>query len=150
MAAGAFEILCACVAILFLLYYYLTADFDYWTSRGVNGPKPVVVFGNITNHVFGKRSLGDVLKDVYEKFSKEPVVGMFIFGEPVLLLRSPEFIKKVLIKDFSTFPNRRQTVYEKVRLHSAHTTDNTWLLYNHVKFSQIQSKLVRERESLNW
>lgn len=111
---GAFEILCGCAAILFLLYYYLTADFDYWTSRGVNGPKPVPVFGNIINFVLGKRSLGDVLKDVYEKFPKEPIVGMFMLGEPVLLLRDPAFIKKVLIKDFSVFSERRETVYEKV------------------------------------
>jgi len=117
---GAFEILCGCVMILFLLYYYLTIDFDYWTSRGVNGPKPVPLFGNIAKFIFGKRSLGDIFKDVYEKFPKEPIVGMFWQGEPILLLRDPDFIKKVLIKEFYAFPNRRQLVYEKVCLHSAY------------------------------
>nr|XP_012216733.1 PREDICTED: cytochrome P450 6A1-like [Linepithema humile] len=120
MAAGAFEILCGCVAILFLLYYYLTADFDYWRSRGVNGPKPIPFFGNIAKFILGKRSLGDVLKDVYEEFPKEPIVGMFWHGEPILVLRDTEFIKKVLIKDFSVFPERRLIVFEKAEPLSMH------------------------------
>lgn len=116
----AFEILCGCVVILFLLYYYFTADFGYWTSRGVNGPKPIPFFGNIAKFLLGKRSMGDIFKDVYEEFPKEPIVGMFWYREPVLVLRDPEFIKKVLIKDFSTFPERRQLVFDKVCLHSAY------------------------------
>jgi len=114
IAMGTFEIFCGCIVILFLLYYYLTINFDYWISRGVNGPKPVPFFGNIAKFILGKRCIGDVFKDVYEKFPKEPMVGMFWHREPILLLRDPEFIKKVLIKDFSVFPDRRQLVYEKV------------------------------------
>lgn len=114
MIAGMFEILCACVVILYLLYYYLTLDFDYWTSRGINGPKPVPFFGNIAEFMLGKKALGDVYTEIYFRYPKEAMVGAFLRGNPVLVLRDPEYIKQVLIKDFATFANRQGIVYEKV------------------------------------
>jgi len=114
MIAGIFEILCACVIILYLLYYYLTADFDYWTSRGINGPKPIPFFGNVAEFILGKKCMGDIYKEIYDRYSKESLVGIFLRGNPVLLLRDPEYIKQVLIKDFATFADRIGIVYEKV------------------------------------
>jgi len=112
---AAFEILCVCLAILLLLYYYLTYDFYYWTSRGVNGPKPVLFFGNIADFITGRTCLGDIFKRIYDEYPQERVVGAFMRGEPVLILRDTEYIKQVLIKDFTAFPERHTLVCEKVR-----------------------------------
>lgn len=112
----AMEILCACVVILYLLYYYLTADFAYWTSRGINGPKPVLFFGNIAEFMLGKKCIGDIYKEIYDQYSKESMVGMFVRGNPALILRDPKYIKQVLIKDFVIFADRDAIVYEKVFL----------------------------------
>lgn len=116
MAVSMFEILCACVVVFFLLYYYLTADFNYWTSRGVNGPKPVPFFGNIAEFMLGKKCIGDFYKEIYDRYPRDAMVGVFLQGNPALILRDPEYIKQVLIKDFTTFSNRQGTVYEKVFL----------------------------------
>lgn len=120
IAAGMFEILCVCVVILYLLYYYLTADFDYWTSRGINGPKPVPFFGNATEFMLGKKCLGDFFTDIYKRYPKESMVGVFVRGKPVLILRDPEYIKQVLIKDFAIFADRQAMVYEKAEPLSLH------------------------------
>ncbi|EZA59932.1 Cytochrome P450 6a2 [Ooceraea biroi] len=117
---AAFEILCACLVILLLLYYYVTYEFDYWTSRRVNGPKPVPFFGNTKNFILGKMCMGDVFKSIYDKYPKERMVGAFIRGEPVLVLRDADDIKQVLIKDFTTFPERHSEVYEKAEPMSLH------------------------------
>lgn len=113
------EILCACVVILYLLYYYFTADFNYWTSRGVNGPKPVPFFGNVTEFMLGKKCMGNIYKDVYDRYQKEAMVGLFLRERPVLLLRDPAYIKQVLIKDFTSFADRQGLTYEKVSLNLA-------------------------------
>lgn len=110
----AFTILCVLVAILLLFYYYVTYDFDYWTSRGVNGPKPRAFFGNISEYMLGKKSLGDILKDIYDAYPNERVVGIFVKGDPVLMLRDEECIKHMMIKDFSLFAERPEPVFEKV------------------------------------
>ncbi|KYN36899.1 Cytochrome P450 6a2 [Trachymyrmex septentrionalis] len=120
MATGMFEILCACVVILYLLYYYLTADFDYWTSRGINGPKPIPFFGNILEFLTGKINMGDFFKKIYDRYPKDSLVGIFLRGNPVLVIKDPEYIKQVLIKDFPTFADRNSTVYEKAEPMSMH------------------------------
>ncbi|KAL6255993.1 hypothetical protein P5V15_013228 [Pogonomyrmex californicus] len=120
MAAGMFEILCVCVMILWLLYYYLTADFDYWTSRGINGPKPIPFFGNIAEFMLGKNCLGNFYKKIYDRYTKEPMVGLFLRGNPALMLRDPDYIKQVLIKDFAVFSDRDGKVYEKAEPMSMH------------------------------
>lgn len=120
MATGMLEILCACVMILYLLYYYLTADFDYWTSRGINGPKPIPFFGNIVEFLMGKKNMGDFYKEIYDRYPKESMVGVFLRGNPVLVIKDPEYIKQVLIKDFTIFANRHSKVYEKAEPMSMH------------------------------
>ncbi|EGI67148.1 Cytochrome P450 6B3 [Acromyrmex echinatior] len=122
IATGMFEILCTCVVILYLLYYYLTADFDYWTSCGINGPKPIPFFGNIVEFLMGKKNLNDFFKEIYDRYPKESMVGVFLRGNPALVIKDPEYIKQVLIKDFTIFAERHSHVYEKaVRWRSLRT-----------------------------
>jgi cytochrome P450 family 6 len=120
MAVGMLEILCACVTILYLFYYYLTVNFDYWTSRGVIGPKPIPFFGNVIDYMLGKKCMGDFYRDIYERYPNQSMVGMFIRRIPVLVLRDPEYIKQVLIKDFAVFAERDGTVFEKAEPMSMH------------------------------
>ncbi|XP_014475207.1 PREDICTED: cytochrome P450 6j1-like [Dinoponera quadriceps] len=116
----ALEILCVCVAILLLLYYYATADFDYWKSRGVKGPKPIPWFGTIASHLLSKICMGSYLRKIYEEYPDEAMVGVFFRGQPKLVIRDPELIKHVLIKDFTAFPERDVRVHEKAEPLSVH------------------------------
>lgn len=115
MAIGIFEFFCSSFAILLFLYYYFTNNFGYWKTCGINGPKPIPIFGNIVDHFFGKISMGDFFKKIYDSYPEEPMVGVFLANNPALVLRHPEYIKKVLIKDFSSFSDRHITDHEKVR-----------------------------------
>lgn len=124
MAIEAFEILCGCLTILLLLYYYLTYNFDHWKSRGVNGPTPIPFFGNVADNYFSKRCLGDILKKIYDTYQNETMVGIFVGGNPILVLRDSKYIKHVLIKDFSTFVDRHLNVNEKVCSHYGYSKRN--------------------------
>lgn len=46
------------------------------------------------------------MKKYHLKAKDEPFFGLNFFNEPVLLIRDPELIKEVLIKEFSTFHDR--------------------------------------------
>ncbi|KAJ8937029.1 hypothetical protein NQ314_012112 [Rhamnusium bicolor] len=52
-----------------------------------------------------RTTIGEWLKDFYDS-TKEPFFGIFVFDEPYLVLKSPELIKQVLVKDFSSFTDR--------------------------------------------
>ncbi|CAL7950315.1 unnamed protein product [Xylocopa violacea] len=100
------EIICGVVAAVVAFYCYLTAHNNFWKNRKVPGPKPEVAFGNVRKVMFGNESLADLLTRVWNEYRNEPLVGIFLRRQPVLVIRDPDLIKDVLIKNFSTFVNR--------------------------------------------
>jgi len=112
---GLFEILCGIVALILAVYYYLTSTFDFWKSHGVRGPRPIPGFGNFKDVLSTKISEGDYLTKVYNDYKDEQLIGIFVRRTPVLIVKDPDLIKNVLIKDFFIFANRGHPNYEKVR-----------------------------------
>ena len=118
--AAYWEIFCGIAAVLIALYYYFTAHFDFWTSRGVPGPKPIPVFGNVLATMIGKLSIPHLQQRLYTEYKDEPLVGIFIRRTPVLIVQDPEMIKDVLIKDFSKFVDRGFMKHEIAEPQSQH------------------------------
>lgn len=97
--------------ILFLLaiaaaYAYMTRKFTYWTRHGVLEVPPTAFLGNVGPCLFQRVAPGDFLRDIYNFGKGLPFVGFYLFDKPALLLRSPEIIKNVLVKDFNSFADR--------------------------------------------
>nr|QZM07467.1 cytochrome P450 monooxygenase CYP345F10 [Lasioderma serricorne] len=94
------------IATLILIYIYTSRNYNYWKSKNVIHIKPVPVVGNLWAVVSGKAQVGMYLGELYHKFKDEPYFGIYVLDKPYLVLRSPDIIKKVLIKDFRHFTNR--------------------------------------------
>lgn len=78
----------------------------YWRRRGVKGPMPYPVLGNYRTVIFGKESEGDFLKKIYIQYPNEKFVGLYKGVRPVLVIRDPDLIKCVLIRDYDYFTDR--------------------------------------------
>ncbi|CAG9838975.1 unnamed protein product [Diabrotica balteata] len=89
-----------------LLYVYFTRNFNYWKKRNVFHRKPVPFFGNFKAVATMKSTIGEWLRDEYNRAAKQPYFGIFVFDEPKLVIKSPEIIKNIMIKDFSNFSDR--------------------------------------------
>ncbi|XP_003704279.2 putative cytochrome P450 6a23 [Megachile rotundata] len=111
-----FQILIAIVAVLFSVYLYVsyTAITQFWRKLNVPGPKPNVVFGNLKGFITQKKSVSDIIKELYEAYKHEPVFGIFQARTPILVINDLDLAKDVLIKDFSLFVNRGIPYFEKV------------------------------------
>lgn len=109
-----FQLVCAIGMVLLAMYYYYTSTFDYWKIRGIPGPQPTVLIGNLKDILLRKTSLGDKLRDMYEEYKKEPMFGIFEGMTPILVINDLELIKDVLIKDFPLFVNRGFRLFKKV------------------------------------
>lgn len=109
-----YDIFLGCLALFLLMYYYVTTKYNYWKVRGVKGPAPLPIIGNFGGIIFGKISMGDFVKEIYNRYSEESLIGIYCGFQPILIVRDPTFMKDVLIKDFSNFADRRIALNEKV------------------------------------
>ncbi|KAJ2949665.1 hypothetical protein O0L34_g15591 [Tuta absoluta] len=96
----------AVTSILYFVYWYITRNFNFWKNRNVAFVEPVPFFGNIKESALKQKFIGEILQDIYAKFPKEKVVGIYTMTTPALLLRDPDIIKQVMIKDFDLFADR--------------------------------------------
>jgi len=97
---GYLKLVCGVIAIFLAIYYYLTSTFDFWKSRGIPSPQPILIFGTM-NVLLGKQFMGDYLTDIYNEYKNESMIGIFFRTQPVLLIKSPELIKDVFIQELS-------------------------------------------------
>ena len=111
---GPLEILCVVGAIFLFLYYYSTSNHDFWKNQGVQGPKPLPFIGNLKDLILNRLSPGDFSKKYYDEFKDEPMVGIYAKNIPMLILKDPDLIKDVLIKDFNNFTDRGIPINEKI------------------------------------
>lgn len=111
-----FQILCSIAAVILAFYYFFTSTLDFWKSRGVCGPRPIPGFGNLKDVLLGKLTMSGYLMKLYNDYKHEPLIGIFAMRTPVLIVKDPDLIKDIFIKDFSTFADRGTTTHEKVRI----------------------------------
>lgn len=113
--ADHFQLLGGIAVVLFALYYYFTATFDFWKNRGVPGPRPIPVFGNTKDVLFRRTHIGNYVRKLYNEYRNKPFIGIFFNRQPALVVCDLDLIKDVFIKDFSAFDDRGHTMHPKVR-----------------------------------
>ncbi|XP_037539370.1 thromboxane-A synthase [Nematolebias whitei] len=84
-----------------LLYWYSVYPFSVLSRCGIKHPKPVPFFGNLLMFQKGfYKPLSDIIK------THGRVCGYYLGRRPVVVIADPEMLRQVLVKDFSSFPNR--------------------------------------------
>lgn len=95
------------LGIITIFYLFAQYKYQYWKRKGVKSLPTHWLFGNFESIMFLRESVGNIFQSLYRQAENEPYVGVYIFQNPCLLLRSPELIKQILVKDFNIFPNRQ-------------------------------------------
>ncbi|XP_061577374.1 thromboxane-A synthase [Cololabis saira] len=89
------------VIFLGLLYWYSVYPFSVLSRCGIRHPKPVPFFGNIFLFREGFfRPLNDIIK------THGRVCGYYLGRRPVVVVADPDMLRQVMVRDFSSFPNR--------------------------------------------
>ncbi|XP_071486290.1 cytochrome P450 3A29-like [Diadema antillarum] len=91
------------VTALLLLFAYDFWCHTYFWRKGIRGPTPLPIFGNIL--AIGS-NFHETIKSMSEKYG--PVMGLYLWREPVIMVTDVELLRKILIKDFGKFYNRRE------------------------------------------
>jgi len=82
------------------------STFKRWEKINVPHIKPIPLFGNFLDVVLGKEHQSEFYNKIYHKFAGHKYAGMYQMRLPLLMVIDPEIINDVLIKDFSSFPDR--------------------------------------------
>ncbi|XP_020280495.1 uncharacterized protein LOC109853117 [Pseudomyrmex gracilis] len=86
--------------------YYLFQHFNFFKRHSVIHIPSIPILGSMSSLIF-QLSIIDFIKKIYNFNTDAKYIGMYDMMSPVLLLRDPELIKTVLLKNFQVFPNRR-------------------------------------------
>jgi cytochrome P450 family 6 len=133
----AFNILISILIVLVTLYYIITKKYDYWRQRNVKFVKPVPLFGNTMSTILRKKSSAILQLEQYKLFPEERYIGIFFFMSPFLMIRDPQLIHQILIKDFTHFYDRGMVYDERLDLLSSHLVN-----LKGQKWKSLRSKLT--------
>ncbi|XP_075167554.1 uncharacterized protein LOC142239648 [Haematobia irritans] len=102
------SILVVITLVLMAIYLWCRRTYSYWQRHGIPYVKPTMIIGNTKEAFSLKTSIGLHLSQLYNlpEMHDEPVIGIYMFHQPALVVRDPEIIKSILIKDFNLFNNR--------------------------------------------
>lgn len=96
------------------LYVYFKHKFNYWRERGVLQLKPSFPFGNCGDLVLMRKSFGETYAEHYKLFAGNTFGGVYQMHRPQLVIRDPDMIKNILVKDFDHFLDHGFEFDEKI------------------------------------
>jgi len=139
---------------LLVTYIFGTWTHDHFSKQNVPSLKPIPFLGNMAPVLLQTLSFPDFLSDIYNRLKGHKYGGMFHLMNPVLLIRDPELIKMVTVKDFEHFLDHQLQVTEEIEplfgkslfnLKGEHLTAHTVLL-----LPVNRHKTVSETQWHNW
>lgn len=100
------EVILASLVVLWLAYKYCTWEYAYWKDRSVPYIEPHFPFGTEKDFLLHTKSFGKHYQNQYNKIKNAKMIGAFMVNRPFLIIKDPELIKLVMVKDFNHFVDR--------------------------------------------
>ncbi|XP_012529713.1 cytochrome P450 9e2 [Monomorium pharaonis] len=95
------------IVIGVLSIFYLFRNFNFFKRNGLIHIPPVPILGTMTSLVFRRVSFADFALKIYDFIPDAKYYGFYATTNPVFLIRDPDLIKSILVKNFDSFPDRR-------------------------------------------
>ncbi|XP_060522638.1 cytochrome P450 9e2-like [Cylas formicarius] len=92
-------VLTAVVAV----WQFYVKPLKYWSDRGVKQTNPWIFFGDLVSTSFRTISFAEWGDYVYKMYPDARYVGCYQFNKPTLVIRDPELLKQIMVKDFDSF-----------------------------------------------
>ncbi|XP_018561888.1 cytochrome P450 9e2-like [Anoplophora glabripennis] len=96
-------IIVATIIVVAFFYYYINKKLNYFKDRGITQGKPMFLFGHTLGAIIHTQTWTDVVQSIYDQSPGTRYTGMYNFYYPLLVIKDPELLKQVAIKDFDHF-----------------------------------------------
>lgn len=106
----------ALVAVLLciLAYRLLWSSAANFEERGVEYSKPWPIVGNMGPVLFRRQFVSDYIRDVYFKYRDLKYFGFYNLLTPLIVIRDPELITSITVKNFDHFTDHVGFVNEEM------------------------------------
>lgn len=101
----AHDLLALTGVLIALASFYVHFVYSIWKRKGLVYVKPQFPFGNFKETMLQRESFGQTAGRLYDTLDA-PVVGIWTALRPTLLIRDPEIVRRVCVKDFHIFSGR--------------------------------------------
>lgn len=114
--SSAFEILLTTLVVIVVLkaIAWMYHQYTYWKKRGIPYIQTIPGLGTSWKVFLRRISFVDYSKFVYQHDPDAKYIGLMDLATPLVLLRDPELIKDVMVKDFEHFPDHRTFASEDI------------------------------------
>ncbi|CAG9808691.1 unnamed protein product [Chironomus riparius] len=102
------------VVLVYLFYKWSTSTYDFFRKQGIPFRKPVPLLGSNANMFIRRKPFHEIIDEWFHEFENEKVSGLFEFRRPVVLIRDPQIIKQLTVKDFDHFMDHRVLITEDI------------------------------------
>ncbi|KAL1461061.1 hypothetical protein WDU94_012993 [Cyamophila willieti] len=113
MGSAAFTVFFIFITVLLVLYKWATSNVEYWKKRKFPYIRGVPVFGNYVPIVLGTYDISTMYRNLYNQMKDARFFGIMIGTKPALLVKDPELILRIMVKDFRYFYDRGFNTPEK-------------------------------------
>ncbi|XP_063917833.1 cytochrome P450 9e2-like [Zophobas morio] len=93
-------------------YWVLIRPHKYWLKKGVKQGNPAFIFGESWAKLTQKQSFPEMVEMVYNMHPNTRYSGFYQFLLPTLVLKDPELIKQITVKDFDHFVDHQPFIPE--------------------------------------
>ena len=100
------------LVIAVVLYFIGTSNYNRFSKQNVPFIKPLPFIGCMGPVLLKKKYIPHIVIEVYNMLKDHPYGGFFFFKQPTIMLRDPELIKTIAVKDFEYFTDHRSVLPE--------------------------------------
>ncbi|EAT46155.1 AAEL002638-PA [Aedes aegypti] len=95
------------LSTVILIYKWITRNNDYFHEKPIPSMAVKPLFGSTGPLILKQFSLHGFINHIYQKYPNAKVLGIFDALTPIFVVRDPELIKKIAVKDFDHFIDHR-------------------------------------------
>uniref|UniRef100_A0A182S4Z6 Uncharacterized protein n=1 Tax=Anopheles funestus TaxID=62324 RepID=A0A182S4Z6_ANOFN len=126
-----------CVAV----YRYVTKNNFYFADKPIPFMKPSFLFGNAGPMLMKKVTLFEHFKNLYDAFPNARIHGTFNLRQPAYIVRDPDLVKQITVKDFDYFVDHMTTGFEDTEGNSHLLLSNTLVALRGQKWRAMRATL---------
>nr|XP_023021162.1 cytochrome P450 9e2-like [Leptinotarsa decemlineata]XP_023021163.1 cytochrome P450 9e2-like [Leptinotarsa decemlineata]XP_023021164.1 cytochrome P450 9e2-like [Leptinotarsa decemlineata] len=101
-------------ALVAIFYYFYIKPWNYWRERGVKQEgHPIQLYIDSRRQAIIKNNVLDRIVGYYNQFQGTRYHGIYHMSAPTLVIKDPELLRRITVKDFDHFTNHRNFIPEE-------------------------------------